>query len=194
MTPADKPTSSTLLERVRGRDEEAWRRLLHLYGPLVDRWASSRGVRAEDLDDVRQEVFQSVAADLDRFRRDRPGDTFRGWLRVIAGHKIVDHFRRRQKSPEAQGGTDAHVQIQQVAEPDLPADAEDDLGDLYVRALDLVRDEFEPKTWTAFWRCAMDGQAPADIAAELGVTAAAVRKAKSRVLLRLRQEVGELIA
>jgi RNA polymerase sigma-70 factor (ECF subfamily) len=192
MTPADKPTSLTLLERVRGRDEEAWRRLLHLYGPLVDRWSSRRGVRGEDLDDVRQEVFQAVAADLDRFRRDRPGDTFRGWLRVIAGHKILDHFRRRQKYAEAQGGTDAHVRIQQIADLEFPDDTEDDLGDLYLRALELVRGEFEPKTWTAFWLTAIDGQAPADVAAGLGVTAAAVRKAKSRVLLRLRQEVGDL--
>lgn len=28
------------------------------------------------------------------FRRDREGDTFRGWLRVITAHKIHDHFRR----------------------------------------------------------------------------------------------------
>ena len=60
-------------------------------------------------------------------------------------------------------------------------------------ALELVRGEFEPQTWTAFWRCAMDGDAAADIATEMGVSPAAVRKAKSRVLLRLRQEVGDLI-
>ena len=40
----------------------------------------------------------------------------------------------------------------------------------------------------------VDGQMPADIAADLGVTPAAVRKAKSRVLHRLRQEIGDLIA
>jgi RNA polymerase sigma-70 factor (ECF subfamily) len=40
---------------------------------------------------------------------------------------------------------------------------------------------------------AAEGQAPAAIAAALGMTAAAVRKAKSRVLLRLREEVGDLI-
>jgi RNA polymerase sigma-70 factor (ECF subfamily) len=40
---------------------------------------------------------------------------------------------------------------------------------------------------------AVEGQAPAEIAADLGMTAAAVRKAKSRVLLRLREEIGDLI-
>jgi RNA polymerase sigma-70 factor, ECF subfamily len=193
MTPSDKSTSLTLLERVRSRDEDAWRRLLHLYSPLVDRWCAHQGVRGEDLDDVRQEIFQTVAADLNRFHHDRPGDTFRGWLRVIARHKILDFFRRRRDQAEAQGGTDAHIWMQHVAERNLPEDTENDLGDLYVRALELVRSEFEPRTWTAFWRSALDGHSPADIAADLGVTPAAVRKAKSRVLLRLRQEVGDLI-
>jgi RNA polymerase sigma-70 factor (ECF subfamily) len=190
----DRSTSLTLLQRVRDKDEEAWRRLLHLYGPLVERWCARGGVHPADADDVRQDVFQAVAAGLDGFRRDRPGDTFRGWLKVITRNKLLDHFRRRQKQPEAQGGTDAHRQLQELAEPDLPEDTEEDLGGLYRRALELVRGEFEERTWQAFWRAAVEGQSPAAIAADLGVTPAAVRKAKSRVLHRLREEVGDLIA
>ncbi len=194
MASMDKSTSLTLLERVRGQDDEAWRRLLHLYGPLVARWCNSSGIRGQDADDVQQEVFQAVAAGLDSFRRDREGDTFRGWLRVITRRKIVDYVRRRARQPEAQGGTDAQRQMQQIAEQELPADTEDDLTALYHRALELVRSEFEDRTWEAFWRAAVDGQAPDLIAADMGVTPAAVRKAKSRVLHRLRQELGDLIA
>ncbi len=190
----DRSTSLTLLQRVRDKDEEAWRRLLHLYGPLVERWCARGGVHPADADDVRQDVFQAVAAGLDGFRRDRPGDTFRGWLKVITRNKLLDHFRRRQKHPEAQGGTDAHRQLQELAGPELPEDTEEDLGGLYRRALELVRGEFEERTWQAFWRAAVEGQSPAAIAADLGVTPAAVRKAKSRVLHRLREEVGDLIA
>jgi RNA polymerase sigma-70 factor (ECF subfamily) len=194
MTPSDRPTSLTLLERIRNRDEEAWRRVVHLYSPLVDRWCGLRGVRGQDADDIRQEVFTAMATGLEGFRRDRPGDTFRGWLRGITRFKLLDFYRRRQNQPEAQGGSDAQQLLQQVADQDLPEDTADDLGGLYRRALELVRGEFEPQTWDAFWRSAVEGQAPADIAADLGVTAAAVRKAKSRVLLRLRQEVGDVIA
>jgi RNA polymerase sigma-70 factor (ECF subfamily) len=190
----DKTTSLTLLERIRGRDEEAWRRLLHVYAPLVAQWCRHRGIQGQDADDVQQEVFQAVATGLDAFRRDRPGDTFRGWLRGITRFKILDHFRRRASGAEAQGGTDALKQLHQLAEQELPEDTEDDLSGLYRRALELVRGEFESRTWEAFWRSAIDGQSPAEIAAALGVTPAAVRKAKSRVLHRLRQEVGDLTA
>src|SRR5262249_44317213 len=82
MASPDKSTSLTLLERIRGRDEEAWRRLMRLYAPLVERWCGHCGVRGQDADDVRQEVFHAVAVGLDNFRRERKGDTFRGWLRV----------------------------------------------------------------------------------------------------------------
>jgi RNA polymerase sigma-70 factor (ECF subfamily) len=194
MASSDKSTSLTLLERVRGRDGEAWRRLVHVYGPLVLRWCNHGGVRGADADDVSQEVFQAVATGLESFRRDRPGDTFRGWLRVITRRKVLDHIRRRDRHPEAQGGTDAHHQMQQIAEPDFPDDTEEDLTGLYHRALELVRGEFEDKTWEAFWRVAVVGQSPDLIAADLGITPATVRKAKSRVLHRLRQEVGDLIA
>lgn len=191
---SDKSTSLTLLERIRERDEEAWRRLLHLYAPLVDRWCGAKGIRGEDADDVQQEVFRAVAAGLDGFHRDRAGDTFRGWLRGITRNKIVDHFRRRGAQPEAQGGTDARRELEQVAGAELPDDSEEEVGGLYRRAMELVRGEFEERTWTAFWRAAVEGQSPPDIAADMGVTPAAIRKAKSRVLHRLRQELGDLIA
>jgi RNA polymerase sigma-70 factor (ECF subfamily) len=188
-------TSLTLLERVRARDEDAWRRLVHLYTPLVRHWCGLWGVRGQDAEDVLQEVFQTVASGLDRFRRDRAGDTFRGWLRGITRNKLLEHRRRRLSQPEAQGGTDAQQRLQQVGEPEGPPidDPEDELTRLYHRALDLVRGEFEQRTWQAFWRAAVEEHAVADIAADLGMTPAAVRKAKSRVLHRLREEVGDVL-
>ena len=59
-------------------------------------------------------------------------------------------------------------------------------------AVRRVRCEFEDKTWQMFWRIAVDGKNAATIAEELGVTPATVRKAKSRILRRLKQEVGDL--
>jgi RNA polymerase sigma-70 factor (ECF subfamily) len=193
MGPADRSTSLTLLQRIRERDQEAWRRLLHLYAPLVASWCASKGIRDQDADDVQQEVFRAVATSLDNFRRDRPGDTFRGWLRGITRNKLTDHFRSRQTRPEARGGTDAHQLLQQVPEAELHEDSDQELSGLYRRALELVRCEFEDRTWTAFWRAAVECQDVTDIAADLGVTPAAVRKAKSRVLHRLRQEIGDVI-
>ena len=44
-----------------------------------------------------------------------------------------------------------------------------------------------------FWLTAVEDRKPADVAARFGVTPAAVRKAKLRVLRRLREEIGDLL-
>jgi RNA polymerase sigma-70 factor (ECF subfamily) len=199
-TPADpqRRTSLTLLQRLRANDGDAWRIMVQLYTPLVHHWCARGGVRGADAEDVAQEVFHAAAAHLENFRRDRPGDSFHGWLRGITRNMILQHFRRSGRHPKAAGGTDAYLRLQEVATggagaPDEEEDPAEELDGLRRRALELVRSEFEERTWQAFWRTVVEGRAPADIAAELGVSAAAVRMAKSRVLHRLKEEFGELI-
>ncbi len=188
-------TSPSLLERARGKDADAWKRIVHLYGPLVDHWCRQASLSRDDCDDVVQDIFLSVAKQLTQFRHDRPNDTFRGWLRVIAQRRIADHFRRVADRPQAEGGTTALRLINQTPDP-LAADhdAESEETDITHRALELVRHEFEPKTWTAFWRTAINSALPADVALELNMSPSAIRMAKSRVLNRLRQELDGLIA
>jgi RNA polymerase sigma-70 factor (ECF subfamily) len=188
-------TPLSLLERVRARDASAWRRLVDLYQPLVRAWCQRSGLQNADIEDVTQEVFAAAAANLDRFHHDRPDDTFRGWLRIITRNQINLHYRRLQDRPLAAGGSDAWRDLQQVADP-LEQDAESDsaeISELYRRALELVRGDFEERTWHAFWLTAIEDRSPTALAQELGMTPATIRQAKSRVLRRLKQEMGELL-
>ena len=66
------------------------------------------------------------------------------------------------------------------------------LDDLVHRAAEQVRSEFEPETWQAFWRSAIDGIPTAVVAKELGVTPAAIRQNRARIMRRLRQQLGDL--
>jgi RNA polymerase sigma-70 factor (ECF subfamily) len=189
-------TSTSLLERVQAHDAAAWRRLIDLYGPLVYHWCRRYALGPEDRADVFQEVFRAVASHITTFRKDRPGDTFRGWLLTITRSKVLDHFRRQQRQVQAAGGSDAWQQLAQVPDPAAgPAETDDPDQEhgLIRRALQLLQGEFEDRTWQAFWRATVEGQAPADVAAALGTSLNAVYKAKSRVLQRLRQELGDLL-
>ncbi len=189
---ASLTTSLTLLDRLRADDPQAWRRLVRLYGPLIYQWCRRCHLAGEDAADIAQEVFAVVAARLQGFRGDRPGDTFRGWLWTITRHKIGDYLRRRQRTPQAAGGSEAQLRIQEIPEQLSGEEQAADLDGLVGRALDLVRSEFEERTWQAFWRVTALGHAPRDVAAEMGVTPDAVRMAKSRVLRRLREELPDL--
>jgi RNA polymerase sigma-70 factor (ECF subfamily) len=189
-------TPLSLLERVRARDEAAWSRLVALYQPLVLYWCRRGGVRGPDAEDVAQEVFAGAAEGLDHFRRDQPGDTFTGWLRGITRNLILLHFRRNQGRPQAEGGSDAWQQLQNIPDPLAETDAEEvaEMSQVYRRALEQVRGDFEDATWQAFWQTAIEGHTPTAVAGALGMTPAAIRQAKSRVLRRLKQEMGELLS
>jgi RNA polymerase sigma-70 factor (ECF subfamily) len=196
MPPPDRPTSLTLLQRLRADESGAWERLVGLYRPLVLFWCGRWGVRGPDADDLAQEVFQTAAAKLGEFRRDRPGDTFRGWLRGITRNKLLAHGRKAREEQPGVGGSTAKLRLQEVPDPtpdDDPDDPPGEVSALLRRAVDLVRGEFEPDTWRAFVLTAVDGRSAPEAAAELGQTPAAVRQAKSRVLRRLKQELGEVL-
>jgi RNA polymerase sigma-70 factor (ECF subfamily) len=170
---------------------------MRLYGPLVHYWCGRWGVRGADVEDLTQEVFRLALTSLDSFHKDRPGDTFRGWLRGITRHAVLMHFRRLGRQPRASGGSGALAALHEVPDPLTDADEEDppaQVNHLFRRALELVRSEFEDRTWQAFWLTVVGGQSPVELAPTLGVTPAAIRKAKSRVLHRLKEEVGELIS
>jgi RNA polymerase sigma-70 factor (ECF subfamily) len=189
-------TSRSLLANAKQDDPLAWERIVRLYAPLVASWCRRWGVAEQDLGDLLQDVFAAVASHLDRFRKTEPGDTFRGWLSTIARNKVRDYFRRRAEGPTATGGTEAALHIQQVPDPiaigDIPECSDDLLyNELLLKALESIRSEFHERTWKAFWRVVVEGRTAVDAGAELDMKPGAVRVAKSRILMRLRRELGD---
>jgi DNA-directed RNA polymerase specialized sigma24 family protein len=96
----------------------------------------------------------------------------------------------------AAGGTEATARLRELADPHVELPGEDppaQVQGLYRRALELVRGEFEERTWQMFWQSVVEDRDAAAVAEQFGVSTAAVRKARSRVLRRLKQEVGDAI-
>lgn len=194
---SDGSTSRSLLQGARLADAAAWERLVSLYAPLVASWCRRWGVPQQDIVDVLQEVFSAVSGHLDRFRKEQPADTFRGWLATISRNKVRDYFERKAREPVATGGTEAALRIQQILDPRVTTDenepAADPLfDDVLFAALESIRGEFHDRTWRAFWGVVVEGRAAADVAADLAMRPGTVRVSKSRVLLRLRRELGDM--
>ena len=182
--------SPSLISRARIGDTEAWHHLVEIYSPVVYRWARSAGLQDSDASDVMQDTFRDVSRGLAKFRKENPGDSFRGWLWVIARNRIRQHFNRLNRQPAGVGGT-AHAEQINSAPDFLQADDLPNEGSVKAavvhRALDLIRDEFRERTWQAFWRLTITGQSAAEIGDALKLNEKAVRQAKYRVLCRLRQ-------
>jgi RNA polymerase sigma-70 factor (ECF subfamily) len=193
----DGEPSSSLLVHARDGDPWAWGRLVSLTTPLVHRWCRCAGVPAADIPDVGQEVYWAVVGRLGAFRRDRPGDSFRGWLRTITQNKVRDYWRRKKAQLPAALGREASAAQGHWPPEEDSAGEDTDLAEekrlLYQRAVELIQAEFEEKTWQAFWRVEIEEQAPAEVAADLGMSVNAVYLAKSRVRKRLRDEFADLL-
>ena len=187
-------TRLSLISRIRANDSRAWHDLVALYSPLIAFWCRKQRVAESEINDAVQEIFFSVSRGIDDYRPRETGGGFRAWLWTITRHKIIDSKRRDARFPLAQGGSTALQAAQQV--PEALDDRDDserfEFTQLLHRGLAQVESEFEPKTWQAFWRTAVDGQTVAVVAAELELSSATVRQHRARVLRRLRQQLGEV--
>lgn len=192
-------TSMSLLDQAQAQDEEAWKRIHELYHPLVYKWCRRRGLGEAATNDVGQEVFTSVFKFLDQFEKVKAGQTFRAWLRTITENKVTDHLRRESLQPNLIDGGDSGSPIEQLAVASVDFDSrleEEERSErvlLLRRCLDMVCSEFEPKTWDAFWKTAVEEIPPADVAETLGLSRNAVYLARSRVLNRLSELFDRLL-
>ena len=91
--------SSTLLTGARTANPNAWVMIVTRYSPKIMTWMLLAGVDSSDAPDLLQDVWRSVLISLKNFRREKPDDTFRGWLRTIAQRRIADYFESRSQQP-----------------------------------------------------------------------------------------------
>lgn len=206
MTATDTPSwgtaSSSLIGRAGAGDNEAWRRLVQIYGPLVYTWCRRHGLQPQDAADATQETMSAVATRIGSFDSARNGATFRGWLWTITRNKSVDLIRGKKDHVRARGGSTNLAHLNQIIEAETGSESYEasnaeserlaDQKGVIGRAIALIRSNFEPTTWQAFWRTVVDGQPPDAVADELSLSRWAVYKARSRVLHRLRNELNGL--
>jgi RNA polymerase sigma-70 factor, ECF subfamily len=192
------PTSVSLLERLRSAepDDPHWRRLHDIYEPWIQGWLARVPELGTESHDVAQEVLMVVVRELPKFNRQRDG-SFRRWLGIVVANQLRSHWKRQKRRPSL--GLDnaaGNEFVEQLADPTSALSREwDRQHDQFVldRLMTTVRADFTATTWEAFRRCALDGEATAAVATDLGVTVNAVLVAKSRVLKRLREEAAGLV-
>jgi RNA polymerase sigma-70 factor (ECF subfamily) len=190
-------TSLGLLERLKHAKPDAseWHKLRDIYAPMISRWLARLPDLQHEVDDLSQEVLLVLFRELPSFERRRDG-SFRAWLRQITVNRMGAFWKARRKQPLATGGPETDQLLAQLADPtsDLARQWDQDHDKhVFGKLLAVVEKDFEPGTWQAFTRFAVEGRPAAQVAGELGVTESAVVQAKFRVLKRLREEAGGLL-
>jgi RNA polymerase sigma-70 factor (ECF subfamily) len=185
-------TSVSLLCRIANAPAaDDWGRLDDLYRPLLRAWMVRAGFPASDVDDLVQDVLMVVFRKIGCFERRRKG-AFRAWLKKILTNQMRHHFRRQKYRPTAVGGSDFQVWIEELESPDSALSRlwDQKHNEHVLKTLmKQVQGDFEPATWQAFLRHALEAEPAEQVAQTLGLSRNSVLLAKSRVLRRLR-EVG----
>lgn len=183
-------TRVSLLVRLRdAADAEAWREFVRLYAPLVYRYGRRQGLQDADAADLCQDVLRAVNGGIARLDYDPARGTFRGWLFTLARRKLCDLHARLARSTRGSGDNDARALLEaQPARTDEEEQWESEYRQaVFAWAAEQVRPTVSETSWQAFWQTAVEGRPGKDVAAELGVTPAAVYLAKGRIMARLRE-------
>lgn len=190
------PTRPSLLVRLRNaEDDRAWAEFLELYTPLIQRLARRGGLQDADAADLAQEVFRAVAGAIDRWDHDPARGSFRGWLARVTRNLMLNLLAAQQHHPRGSGDTDIGRLLEQEPAPAPEQTAVFEMEyrrQLFQWAVDQVRGDFRDPTWQAFWRTAVEGQKPRDVAAALGLTVGAVYVYRNRVMARIRRAIERL--
>ncbi|HJT78063.1 MAG TPA: sigma-70 family RNA polymerase sigma factor [Gemmataceae bacterium] len=184
------PTRASLLVRLRDpRDAAAWRQFVDLYAPVVYGYLRKQGLQDADAADLCQDALVAVAGAVGRLEYDPAKGAFRNWLFTIVRRKLANWREAQARRARGTGDTATHQLLEQCAAADgmeAEWEAEWQRG-LVAWACGQVRQDTTPTTWQAFWRTAVDGQPGKQVAADLGLSVAAVYHARSRVLARLKE-------
>ena len=197
MNSTERPsTSLSLLNLAKSGDAKAWTRLTELYGPVVFVMCKQKGLQDSDAHDVTQEIFVSICKSLPHFKKTAANHGFLRWVNAIARNRIADFYRQKEKLPRAIGGSVGLNLLQASAEQE----SENEAGEidqlrqqLAARVLAILKKDFQPNTWQAFYLTMVSGRTTQETADELGMTAAGVRVARMRVRKRLKEEFGDLL-
>lgn len=184
-------SSLSLLRHVQQGDAQAWTRFAAVYVPLVFHWSRRWGLQDTDARDVCQNVFLSVSQKVHSFQADDPAASLRGWLRTITRNAIIDFHR--QLGRQAPALDDDHPAWSALASDsqDSVSSPDDERTIVVQRASEVIRREVEPATWQMFCQLVLEGRPASPIAAEHGVTVWGVYKARTRVLAKFRELLGD---
>lgn len=94
-TATDAAQISSLVERIREGDREAFMTIVRLYQQKVFVMAFSILRDKEDALDVVQETFLRLYQKIGQFKR---GNPFQGWIIQIAKNLSIDHYRKNRRT------------------------------------------------------------------------------------------------
>jgi len=171
----------SILERIAGGDTTAVSECLDRYGDLV--WSLARRYlrNPTDAEDAVQDIFIDIWGSCARYDRNIASEV--AFISTIARRRLIDRIRHTTRRP---GMDSLDDEDSPVAEPGVPATAEDDTEvGLVVRVLA----EMEPEHQKVLAMSLYEGYSHSEIAERLDLPLGTVKTRVRRGLIHIREQL-----
>lgn len=196
------PTRATLIDRLKNwQDQASWQDFFDTYWKLIYGLARKFGLNEEDAQDVVQDTLVSVANQMPNFRYDPKLGSFKSWLRTVIRSRILDHIRKRGKTPtvpihvDSEGGDDLFT-LKELPDKNSP-----NIDQLYEQefqknvldaAVARVKRKLDPQKYQVFDCYVNKGMEPERVAAAFKISVNQVYLAKNRITEMIKAEAKRL--
>ena len=186
-------TRGSLLLRLGADDaaerELSWQAFHDQYAPIIRGFARKAGCPEAMRDDLVQEVMAGFFTAASRFEYDPSRGRFRGYLKTATVH-AAQRMRHRQRG-HVQWTDDSFLDQAEAVESCWTGEWR---HQALVRAIAELRrtSRVTSESWDAFELYGVRGVSLAAAAEQLGMSEAAVQKAKSRVSIMVREELDRI--
>jgi RNA polymerase sigma-70 factor (ECF subfamily) len=196
-------TRSSLIRRLHDwGDQKAWDDFFNSYWKLIYAVAVKSGLSDAEARDVVQETVVSVARSLKEGQYSHAKGSFKAWLCTVTRHRIMDHIRRRTRTPNCvqpgPGSTSGTSAVARVADPaSLETDAiwdEEWRKNLVDAATERVRAKVPPDQFQIFDLYVLKGLPVAEVAKLARTSRANVYIIKHRLSRMVKNEAQRLEA
>ena len=173
-------------------NEAAWQRLFDLYAGFIFSIARSKGLKAEDADDVVQSVFADLARKLPDFEYDRAKGRFRSCLIQLVRWRIADKLNAIKSDAELKKKTlDA---VKDVSAADTSFVEREWQQAALEEALRRIKPEVRPEHYAAFVASTVEGQDTGIVMRLYNLSRDNLYQIRKRLTERLREKVAQVIA
>jgi len=176
-------------------DDLAWSEFNEIYKRLIYRTALGELHHDADARDLTQDVLAAAAKKVPEWEHDPTRCRFRTWLFRVFKRTLRNYEAGQRRQQRGEGGTDPLRRLEQQPDPESVEarfSEQRDRQELFEWAAELVRDEFSPRTWQAFWNTSVEQRKIKEVADELDMTVEAVYVARCRVMARLRSKIDQI--
>lgn len=185
--------SSVLQSAANVSDKAAWNRLFDLYAGFVFAVSRSKGLSADDADDVVQSVFTDLSRKLPSFEYDRTKGRFRSYLLSLVNWRIIDKLKAGKREVELMTAYNQEKRISQAPENNASSVELEWQSQALNEALRRLKGEVKEEHFSVFVESTIEGADTETVMKLHGISRDNLYQIRMRLTAKLRPLVNVVL-